>query len=412
MSAISPSDLTRSALLAFIGRHGPTSRAELARSLAVSSALITQISKKLIAQGLIEEVAAEASSGGRPAQLLDLVNEAGCAIGIKVAEDHLTMVEVALDGRVIRSSSEPFAARSATALRDMVCLLKRFIEERPGSSPLLGVGVGVPGSVNDQAVGIVDSTQIGWSQVPLGDYIRNEVNLPVLVENNVNALAVAEHLYGQAQGKSDALILTVGTGVGAGIVTDGVVVRGAAGAAGEIGHFRVSNGEELCQCGNRGCLEALVGEEGLLRTARERGLIGPEAKIDALIAEADRGNDRAQQIFSEAGHLLGGVVAGAINLLNPSVVVISGEGAAAWEHWSYGFEPTLRATLFPKMKGTPISVERWQDDRWAQGAASIVLASPFDTEGITGRQGQLVRQRLIETAEGESGVTGPTEVRV
>lgn len=388
-------DVNRSAVLAQLGARGPASRADLARMLEVSPALMTQLSKELLSEGLIVELEYSPSQGGRPARMLGLVSSAGRAIGVKVVADHVAFVEVGIDGAVRRSASEPFDASANTFLGDLTALLRRFIAGG-SNEPLLGIGVGVPGSVDRQSNGLVDSSQLGWQQVPIGSTLRREFALPVLVENNVNALAVAERLYGLGRQHENFLVVTIGTGVGAGIVVDGVVLRGFAGGAGEVGHIPVSNDGPVCSCGNTGCLESFIGEAALVRTARERGVIGGQSGMSVLRAEADAENPHATAIFSEAGHLLGRTLAGVVHTLDPEIVIILGEGTVAWQHWSFGFEPALRSSLVPSRRGLAVAVETWQDESWAQGAAAIVLATPFDSDGLAGDQGRLVRERLVE----------------
>jgi predicted NBD/HSP70 family sugar kinase len=386
-------DVNRSAVLAHLGAHGPSSRAELARVLGVSPALMTQLTKELLTDGLVVELDHEPSQGGRPARRLGLAQRGGSAIGVKVVTDHVAFVEVGLDGSVLRSASERFDAAASTVLADLVTLLTRFIAGAVGGR-LLGVGVGVPGSVDRQGEGVVVSPQLGWNGVPLGETLRRAVHLPVLIENNVNALAMAERLYGTGRRHESFLVVTIGTGVGAGIVVDGVVLRGAAGGAGEIGHTPVVEDGPLCMCGNRGCLEALIGEAALVRTARDRGILGSTAGMAALRAAADAGDADAAALFGEAGHLLGRALAGIVHTLDPELVILLGEGTAAWPHWALGFEPAFRSSLLPARRGVGVVVETWQDESWAQGAAALVLATPFDADGIAGEQGRLVRERL------------------
>ncbi|HMH58382.1 MAG TPA: ROK family transcriptional regulator [Galbitalea sp.] len=395
-------DVNRSAILAHLGAQGPASRADLARALNVSPALMTQLTKDLLSDGLLAELEHSPSQGGRPARMLGLVATAGRAIGVKIAPDHVAFVEVGIAGGVLRSASEPFDAAASTMLNDVTELLRRFIAGG-GKSPLLGIGVGVPGSVDGQGSGLVDSAQLGWRQVPVGATLRRELELPVLVENNVNALAMAERLYGLGRQYESFLVLTIGTGIGAGIVVDGVVLRGASGGAGEIGHIPVDPDGPLCTCGNRGCLEAIIGQAGLVRTARERGIIGEHSGIDALRSAADAGDEGAAAVFSEAGHLLGRTLAGIVHTLDPEIVIVLGEGTASWTHWSFGFEPALRSSLISSRRGLGVAVESWQDESWAQGAASLVLATPFDSDDIAGDQGRLVRERLVEQASPPSG---------
>jgi predicted NBD/HSP70 family sugar kinase len=329
--------------------------------------------------------------------MLGLVSSAGRAVGVKVASDHVAFVEVGIDGSLLRTASEPFDASSTTMLTTLAALLRAFIAGG-SDAPLLGIGVGVPGSVDSQAAGVVSSTQLKWNNVPIGATLRRELGMPVLVENNVNALAMAERLYGLGRRHRNFFAVTIGTGVGAAIVVDGVIVRGFGGGAGEIGHIPVRDNGPLCSCGNNGCLETFVSESALVDTARSRGIIGASAGITALRDAADQGNSDAIAVFGEAGHMLGRVVAGLVHVLDPEIVILLGEGTTDWHHWSFGFEPAFRAALIPSRRGIPVAVETWQDASWAQGAATLVLATPFDAEGIAGEQGDLVRQRLVQQA--------------
>ncbi len=394
-------DTNRAATLAHIGAHGATSRADLARGLGLSPALITKLTRDLLSDGLLTELEHSPSRGGRPAQLLGLTAGSFGAIGVKVAPDHLTLVEVSLGGAVTRTATEQFDASHTMALARLTTAVSSFCSHSTHSN-LLGVGVGLPGNVLEQSEGVVDSTQLGWSQLPLGLALRNATGLPVLIDNNVNALALAESLFGTGRGHEDFLVVTIGTGIGAGIVAGGNVVRGHSGNAGEIGHIPAMENGPRCQCGSFGCLEAIIGQSALIETARSEGVIGADAGIAALANVASGGDEAAQRIFAEAGHLLGRAIAGVVNTLDPELIVILGEGAESWKHWSMGFEPALRSSVMPRKRGIEVSVEGWQDDRWAQGAASLVLATPFDADGASGEQGRLVRARLIDSTAGDA----------
>lgn len=397
LSSLSRTDVNRTAILAHLGALGPASRAELARRIGVSPALITQLTRDLLAEGLIEELEHASSGGGRPARMLGLVSRTLSAVGVKVAPDHVALVEVGIDGEVLRSATTAFDAVSPLAVSGLVELVRAFIAAGDGSG-ILGVGVGLPGTVVEQGVGVVDSTQLQWNQVPLGATLRRALELPVVVENNVNALSVAEKLFGQGRDCDDFLVVTIGNGVGAGVVAGGSILRGRAGGAGDMGHVPVVQDGPLCQCGNHGCLEALIGQGALVVAGRAAGAIGAADGIDELRAAADAGDAEAQRLYTEAGHLLGRALAGVVNVLDPELVVLLGEGVEAWTHWATGFEPALRASLVPGKRGVAVAVETWQDDRWAQGAAALVLATPFDSDGIAGEQGRLVRERFVTTA--------------
>lgn len=416
-------DLTRSAVLAALGTSGPLSRTDIARMLGVSPATVTQVVKDLLTRGLVAEVEHRPSRGGRPAVLLGLVGSAGRALGAKVAADHVAVVDVRLDGQVRQSWDYPFDAMAADAPDRLVDLLRPLVEASSdphihgagggaptpsattagadAAAPILGVGICVPGAVDDQEAGAVDAPTLGWQRLALGARLRSALPVPVLVENDVNALAVAERLYGRGRDHRNFLVVTIGRGVGAGLVVDGSVYRGTNGGAGEFGHFPVQAGGPRCSCGNAGCLEASVGQEALLRAAQRAGLTEPGASLADLQQLADAGSNTVRTIFADAGEMFGRGVAGLINVMDPEIVIVLGEGTRAWEHWRPGFEPSLRAHLMPSRRGVPVAVESWDDTSWALGAAALVLATPYDAAGATGGQGELVRARLGGALAGE-----------
>lgn len=396
-------NLAASAVLALLGTRGPMSRADVARALDVSPASVTQITKDLLGRGLLVELEHRPSQGGRPARMIGLVASSIGAIGVKVASDHVAIVDVDIDGTVTRSTSHPFDAGAPNSLDALAHLLGSVVDDHPG--PLLGVGVGVPGSVDDQASGTVEAPTMGWSDTRLGDVLRGALGVPVLVENDVNTLAVAERLYGVGRDHASYLIVTIGRGVGAGVVVDGGIYRGGRGGAGEIGHIPMVPDGPLCGCGSRGCLEALIGEDALVRSALELGVIRPRGTAEGLRQAADNGDATAQRIYAEAGAVLGRALAGVVHTLDPEIVVILGEGVEAWRHWAPGFEPAFRSHLMPARRGVPFVVEPWADDKWALGAAALVLATPFDSTGASGEQGRLVRARLNAGADAVPGIT-------
>lgn len=394
-------DLVPSAILGLLGTRGPTSRAEIARSLEISPATVTQVTKGLIARGLVAELEQVPSHGGRPARLLGLVRSAGGALGAKVTADHVAVVDVELDGTVRHSASYSFDPDSPTALDQLGDILGTAIDDR-GERDLLGIGVGIPGSVDAQAAGIVSAPTLGWNDAHVGPILRSTLGVPVLVENDVNTLAVAERLYGVGRSHSSYLVVTIGRGIGCGIVMDGSVYRGAGGGAGEIGHIPITDDGPLCGCGSYGCLEAHIGEAALVRQALERGVVGPRGTSAGLHRAAVDGNEIARQIYADAGELLGRALAGVVHTVDPETIIVLGEGVDAWQFWEPGFEAAFRRHLMPARRGLTYVVEPWAEDKWALGAAALVFASPFDVMGTSGDQGRLVRERLHAPSESEA----------
>jgi len=388
-------DVVPSAILGLLGTRGPSSRADIARTLSVSPATVTQITKELIARNLVEELDSVPSQGGRPARLLGLVRSAGGAIGAKVTADHVAIVDVRLDGTVQSSMSQPFDPTSPDALDRLCRILGAAVDAHEGQ--LLGVGVGIPGSVDTQGSGIVDAPTLGWSDAQVGPMLRAALGVPVLVDNDVNTLATAERIYGVGRHHSSYLVLTIGRGIGCGIVIDGNIYRGANGGAGEIGHIPVSDDGPDCACGARGCLEAIIGDVALVTEAIAQGVVGQGGTTVDLLSAARSNNVAALAIYRNAGAQLGRALAGIIHTLDPEVIVILGEGVGAWSFWEQGFEQSFRRHLMPSRRGIPFVVEPWTEDQWALGAASLVLGTPFDASGNAGEQGRLVRARFHST---------------
>lgn len=371
-------DLVPPAILGLLGTRGPTSRAAVARAVAVSFATVTQLTKDLISCGLVVELNTAPSQGGRIGRLLGLVRSAGGVIGTKVTADHVAIVDVDLDGTVRATASQPFDPDALDALGH---ILRSAIDAHCGH--LLGVGVGILGSVDSQASGVVQAPTLGRNYAKAGAVLRNALGVPVLVENDVNALAVAERLYGAGREHGSYLVVTIGRGVGCGIVVDGAVYRGASGGAGEIGRVLVTPDGPLCGCGLRGCLEAYAGQEALLRAGVERGVLGADGTAADLRQAADDGDAGARAIYREAGATLGGALAGVVHIIDPEVIVLLGEGIDAWRHGEPGFELYFRGRLMPARRGIPFVVEPWDEGkgrsappRWCSRHRSTPRAPP------------------------------------
>jgi predicted NBD/HSP70 family sugar kinase len=380
------------AVLALLGQRGPASRATIARELELSPPTVTQVTRRLIQQGVLQPLEYEPSEGGRPGQLLGLVSTAGRAVGLKLAADHLILVDVRLDGQVVSTRTEPYDAMAPDAIERLVASVRSF--SKPRSDGLLGIGIGVPGVVEHPDVGDVDAAVLGWSGMPLGRHLRAAIKIPVLIENDVKALAVAERLYGRGRTRRTFAVITIGRGVGFASVADGVLQRGARGSAGELAHVIVSPGGAPCACGRCGCLEAYVGDAGLVAAARAAGVLRSGQGRERLAELADRNDTKACQVYASAAQRLARAVAPAIAALDPEVVIIAGEGASSWSHCDKAFRGTVAKLLPPSMSGTPVEVDEWDESSWARGAGAIVLATPFDRHALAGAQRSLVLARL------------------
>jgi predicted NBD/HSP70 family sugar kinase len=387
-------DLNRAAIFRLIGSSGPIARAQIARRLGLSPATVTAVTRELLQQGLLRVADRSQSPRGRPALLLEIVGGAAAAFGAKVAPDHVVGVQVDLEGDVLDRFEAPFDASDNAAVDELARLLSSWIEQVQPSAPLLGVGLGVSGVV-DAATGSVDSPLLGWRDVPLAARLERHLGLPVYVDNDVNTLAVAERLNGRGRQVDHFLTVTIGRGVGLGIVADGDIYRGHGGGAGEFGHTTVAPDGPTCSCGKRGCLEALVGDPALVAEARRQRLLKRGEGIAELRSLADRGNPKAIEVFALAGERLGRAVGDLANVLSPELVLISGEGTQAWMHLASSFGEGFRSSLFRPLRGVRVEVDPWDDARWAVGAATLVLRANFAAPLDEGRRPAQARMEVV-----------------
>lgn len=363
-------------MLRLLGASGPLARTTIARELGLSPATVTSVTRELLGRGIVREASQLPSNGGRPSVLLELVGGAATAIGVKIAPDHLVGVHVNLDADVLDRFEQKFNAAKADAPVRIGEILERWIGGLSGKAPLLGAGLGVPGVV-DATKATVNAPNLGWHDVALSSILQQRLQLPVLVDNDVNTLAVSERLYGRGRGFEHFVTVTIGRGVGLGIVARGDIYRGEGGGAGEFGHVSAVEGGELCSCGRRGCLEAVISDPALVARARAQGILSSQQGISQLRALADSGDKTARKIFADAGVTLGRAVANLVNVLSPGLVLVSGEGTQAWTHISDAFEDAFRSHLFPPLSGVQVEVDPWDDMKWAVGAAALVLRATF-----------------------------------
>ena len=378
--------INRSHVLNTIKLYGPIGRAEIARRTSLSPATVTSITAKLISQGLILEKSAGDSSGGRPPILLVINPKGAYVVGIKLTETHAICALTDLEAFILAKSSMSLSGHDpAQVVDELARMVTSFIrEQRITKKQLLGVGVGLAGII-DAENGILRQSPIyGWSNVPLRDMLQSKLHIPVYIENDVNTLTVTERWFGPGQGLDHFLTVTVGRGVGLGIVANGQFYRGQTGGAGEFGHTTINPEGPLCDCGKRGCLEAYVGDPGLVRLAQEsaaRGELSAKVQnVDDLLSLAHNGDSGAIQIFDKAGRILGIGVANLINLFNPKKIIISGEGTREGDFLFLPMKESIQKNTMPGLFDPNIvEIAPWGDDAWARGAAGLVLREIFES---------------------------------
>jgi len=378
--------INRSHVLNAIKSYGPIGRAEIARRTGLSPATVTSISAKLISQNLVLEKSAGDSSGGRPPILLVINPKGGYVVGIKLTETHAICALTDLEAMILAKSSMPLSGHDpVNVVDDLARMVLTFIREHKiTKKQLLGVGVGLAGII-DAENGILRQSPIyGWNNVPLEQMLQSKLHIPVYIENDVNTLTLTERWFGPGQGVDNFLTVTVGRGVGLGIVVNGQFYRGQFGGAGEFGHITINPDGPVCACGKRGCLEAYIGDPGLIRSAQEAAIRGelsaPVQDVDELLSLAQMGDACAVRIFHEAGRILGIGIATLINLFNPKKIIISGEGTREGDFLFTPMKQSIQQNTMPGLSDPEIvEIVPWGDDAWARGAAGLVLREVFES---------------------------------
>lgn len=373
--------INRTAVLNTIKTYGPISRTDIAKTTGLSGATITGITGNLIEKGLIIETDEGDSSGGRRPILLMINPHGGYVIGLKLSEDHITGALTDLESTVIVSKTHTLRSREINPVLDnLVKVVYQLVEKANIENHLLiGVGVGLAGIV-DANKGILRNSPIfGWQDVPLFEELQSRLNVPVFIDNDVNTLTITEQWFGIGQGVENFITVTIGRGVGMGMVLNGQIYLGGAGGAGEFGHTVIDPNGSVCDCGKRGCLETFVADPWLLRNAKEK-ISDDVSSIVDLLRYAEQNNANAIEIYTTAGKVLGRGIANLINVLNPELVIISGEGVRAGDLLFKPMRDSIKKHVMPGFfEDTRIQIDVWEDDAWARGASGLVLRYLFES---------------------------------
>ena len=304
---------------------------------------------------------------------------AGVVIGLDLGGTNLRVAGVSAGGEVVALHREQTAAREGPGpvIERIVAAIGRVSDGvTSAGGSVRGVVLGAPGIISSRKGTVVASPNLpGWRDVPLRDRVAAATGLPVLLENDANAAAYGEYWRGAGQGCDSLVLLTLGTGVGGGLVLRGELWRGADGMAGEIGHLTVEPGGRTCRCGNAGCLETYASATAVVENYRELSGIEEGVSAEEVGRRAHEGDANARQAYREAGRSLGIAFAGLVNLLNPERIVIGGGVLPAWDLFMPAAEQEMRRRAFAP-------------------AAERVLFAPAalgDLAGVTGAAGLLWR---------------------
>lgn len=376
-------ELNVSLLIELVRSARSISRAELARQSQLSAPTVGTIVDQLIERGILVEVALAPSNGGRPPVLLSIDATAGYVIGIKLRGDGLTTVICDLEAEIVATREFPVSLVGDPdgAIQAIVSEVREVLRDaKVPRSKVLGLGIGMSGVIDSNAGVCVSSHLLQWHNVEIESKLRRLLRLPVWIDNDVNTLAVAEKWSGDARGARHFVTLSIGRGIGLGIVIDRSLYRGAYGSSGEFGHIIVEPNGPICECGRSGCLEAVVGEDSMRREIGDR--LGHEVSRDQMISLVNAGDQVTREIVEAAGHKLGISVANVMTLLNPELLIICGEGTELGPTFLDPIVRSVREQTFASLGlKIEVKIQRWGDEAWAVGAATLVLRESFSLPG-------------------------------
>jgi predicted NBD/HSP70 family sugar kinase len=334
---------TAGRILQLILSNQANSRSEIGRLTGLSRTAVTARVNQLMAQGLVVEYAATESTGGRPAGRLSFNASGGVVLAASIGRSRIQLAVASLDSSLLAVESVEVdqASGPRRCLPPVVDRLYEMLADC-GHSPadLRGIGVSVPGSVDLNRGVIVNSIPLpSWDDAALAPLFRRDLDVPVLVDKDVNAMAIAEQ-NGPLRNVRDLLMVKASTGIGVGIVSGGALQRGSLFAAGELGHVPLRNGTGvLCRCGQTDCLEAIAGGWAMVKALRELGR--DVHHVRDVVAIALKGDAEALGMIRDSGRHVGEVLSAAVTLLNPEVVVIGGDLAGAYEPFVAGLRETV-----------------------------------------------------------------------
>jgi glucokinase-like ROK family protein len=389
-------ELNIALVINIIRQDGPISRVDIAERTGLGRSTVTGIINTLLRENLVAETGSAESAAGRKPVLLTFNARARYAVGVKLAPRSLTVALVDLNAQVLHTEEIPVSPnRGAQVVLEAIkqafhSTLATCGVER---EKVLGIGLVMPGVVDPSTGVAISSYFLGWENVPIRDLLEQELDLPAYVDNDANAMALAETLYGAGRGVSDLVALTVGVGIGGGVIIDGQIHRGVRHNAGELGHVCVVKDGPLCGCGRRGCLEALAADAAMIRRAREAVAAGKapilthivRGQIDlvtreAVVEAAKAGDTGATEVLADSGRWLGLAAANVVNILGPARIVVGGEAALEAGDLILGpMREAMAGVVFPFFpEDLQVVKAGLGQHAWVQGAAALVLADAFE----------------------------------
>jgi glucokinase-like ROK family protein len=388
-----------STVLRLIHAHSPISRAQLAVTSGLNKSTVSSLVDELLTRNLVHETGSNSGVAGRPATWLEINPQAGLIIGVELGVDFISVGVADLLGNILwrrKEDTDPTNSQEIMIKQTLQIVKEAMSVNKKRSGRFLGLGLSTPGTVDLKEGLLIFAPNLHWYNVPFRKIFHEQTKLNIFIENDANAAAIAEHLFGAAKHNRDFLFVFAGVGIGGGLFLNGELYRGKNGYAGEIGHFPITAepSKILCHCGNYGCWETYANQYSIIQRIQTRLEIKNGSIIPILMKEqnlplsiplikqaADSGDREAIGVFTEAGYAMGQGFAGLINIFNPEKIILGGPLSIAGDYILPAIKETVAVHSMPEFdQQTEVLISKFGTDASLVGAIAIVaddvLAKP------------------------------------
>lgn len=380
-----------SSVLRLIHSQAPISRAQLAVITGLNKSTISSLVDELISRNLVNEAGSNSNGAGRPATLLEINSQAGLIIGVELGVDFVSVAVTDFLGNITwrrRENANPNEDQQKMINQTLHIVKEAMAAGKKKNAKFLGMGLATPGTVDLKKGVLIFAPNLHWRNVPFGKIFSEQTKLKVFLENDANAAATAEHLFGTARQCQDFLFVFAGVGIGGGLFLNGKLYRGKNGYAGEIGHSPImaEPSQTVCHCGNRGCWETYANQYSIIQRIQARLEVKRTSIIPKLMMEqnspltiplikqaADAGDREAIDSFAEAGHAMGQGFASLINIFNPEKIILGGPLSIAGEYLLPPIKVTMTRHSMPEIdQQVEVLLSPFGPDASLIGAIAIV----------------------------------------
>ena len=381
--------INRFKILHTIRAHKLISRVDITKATGLSQATVTGITASLIDERLLLEKRPGESEGGRPPILIALNPDGAYAVGVYLSISQINVVIIDLEATILASYEMPLTklsyAPEAIADKIVQAVQECMWQANFSRNQISGIGIALPGLVDSHTGLIRFLPNYQWEKVNLRNMVQKKVDHPTYIENSANSLTLAEQWFGEGRGIDNFIVVTLEYGVGMGMIINGQLYRGHQGTAGEFGHTTVDPDGPLCRCGKKGCIEAFVGNNAILREAEaaaQKDEWKPNNPADVTIEEvilaAQEGAPCLRNIFAHAGRVLAIGLSNLIRIFNPAKIIISGRGVQAGDLLFDSMYKTIPQYISSRTNGdTEIVIKSWNQNAYARGSGTVVLQEIF-----------------------------------